>query len=280
MLKTLKEAGAGSIIGLDWLGKMFGIPKPQEGEATLEDKSVAEPQPEPEPEKDPKDEAAYAAFMAGEAAGHPFRGNQWTKGIHITIEDEDWMGTPKEMHKRADAIMRTFQPVEHPEIGKVAFSKQGRNKTLYEKRTPHEFQSVQALPELVKKGKVVGEDIERKGREGIKKYYYLEAGLRIGSTTYRVEMTLRVVDAGNAEMTQFYLHRLKDEHTPKKKSATRPYSAMTPSKRHHSGTSGNSNVPFLGRNVNPALNRLSAVSAIKNDEEFLTALEAVLGGCK
>jgi len=35
VIATLAQAGAGNIIGLDWLGKRFGIPKPQQGEPTL-----------------------------------------------------------------------------------------------------------------------------------------------------------------------------------------------------------------------------------------------------
>jgi len=37
VIATLAQAGAGRIIGLDWLGKKFGIPKPAAGEETLED---------------------------------------------------------------------------------------------------------------------------------------------------------------------------------------------------------------------------------------------------
>ena len=35
VVKTLVDAGAGEIVGLDWLGKKFGIPKPGKGEETL-----------------------------------------------------------------------------------------------------------------------------------------------------------------------------------------------------------------------------------------------------
>ncbi len=35
VIKTLADAGAGQIIGLDWLGKKFGIPKPGKDEETL-----------------------------------------------------------------------------------------------------------------------------------------------------------------------------------------------------------------------------------------------------
>lgn len=37
IIRTLSGAGAGSMIGLDWLGKKFGIPKPAAGEKTLAD---------------------------------------------------------------------------------------------------------------------------------------------------------------------------------------------------------------------------------------------------
>jgi hypothetical protein len=32
----------------------------------------------------------------------------------VRIPDEHWTGTPKEMHERADKIMRAFGPVRHP----------------------------------------------------------------------------------------------------------------------------------------------------------------------
>jgi len=36
VIATLAQAGAGKVIGLDWIGKKFGIPKPDDGEGTLE----------------------------------------------------------------------------------------------------------------------------------------------------------------------------------------------------------------------------------------------------
>jgi phage gp29-like protein len=44
IIQSLAAAGAQSIIGLDWLGKTFGIPKPAAGEATLPTLSTQTPQ--------------------------------------------------------------------------------------------------------------------------------------------------------------------------------------------------------------------------------------------
>jgi len=77
VVQNLASAGAGNIIGLDWIGKQFGIPKPGEDEATLGSKTapVVPPIP-PSPaegvvpplksksgEADPADE-----FLAGQVA--------------------------------------------------------------------------------------------------------------------------------------------------------------------------------------------------------------------
>ena len=40
----------------------------------------------------------------------------------VRITDEHWTGTPKEMHERADQIMRTFEPVRQPQLGKTKAS--------------------------------------------------------------------------------------------------------------------------------------------------------------
>jgi hypothetical protein len=74
IVKTLADAGAGSVIGLDWLGKTFDIPKPTEEEETLK-KPETEPSVksvksvfEEKDEKDLKDEkdikARFAAILA------------------------------------------------------------------------------------------------------------------------------------------------------------------------------------------------------------------------
>jgi len=65
IINTLKTAGAGSIIGLDWLGKTFDIPKPGAGEKTLADVAVeADPNQPPGKGRTPtKDEATLARVL-------------------------------------------------------------------------------------------------------------------------------------------------------------------------------------------------------------------------
>jgi hypothetical protein len=126
----------------------------------------------------------------------------------VAIPDEQWTGTPKEMHKRADALMRTFTTARHPELGNIHFTGKGRAKTLFDKRTPHEFQSVTALPKLVEKGKVTSSLPDRKGRPDIVAVHKIEHGLKIGETKYRIEITVRETKAGTKTAHQFYLHRI------------------------------------------------------------------------
>ena len=128
----------------------------------------------------------------------------------VRIRDEHWTGTPKEMHKRADQIMRGFQPVSHPQLGIIRFSRDGRDKTLSEKRTSHEFQSVQALPELIRRARVVSTSADRENRQDIKAWHKLEHGLQIGEARYLVEITVKELRAGPAVVQKFYLHRIKN----------------------------------------------------------------------
>ena len=139
--------------------------------------------------------------------------------LPVRIPDEHWTGTPREMHERADQIMRTFVPVKHPQLGDVRFSRDGRDKTLSEKRTPHEFQSVRALPELIRRGQVVSTTADRKGRQDIRAWHKLEHGLQIGDAAYQVEITVKEFRNGYAVAHKFYLHRLKNSQ------ASSPYIA-------------------------------------------------------
>ncbi len=146
------------------------------------------------------------ALAAGDADGHDFHGNQY-----VTMADENWSGTSKEMHKRADGIMRGFTTAINPELGEVRFTKQGRSKTLFDKRTPHEFQSVQALPQLIARGKVVSSENDRSGRQDVLGFHKIEHGLQIGETKYRAEVTIKKVSDGAMVHKNFYLHRIKNE---------------------------------------------------------------------
>jgi len=138
--------------------------------------------------------------------GGEFHGNQY-----VTIADEHWTGTPKEMHQRANAIMKGFAPVQHPELGEIKFTAEGRKKTLFDKRTPHEFQSVQALPELTRSARLVGTSPDRKGRAHVAAYHKLEHGLQIGQASYRAEITVKQTEDGGHAAHKFYLHRLTNE---------------------------------------------------------------------
>lgn len=128
----------------------------------------------------------------------------------VSIPDEHWTGTPKQMHQRADQIMRAFGPVEHPQLGIIRFSRDGRDKTLSEKRTPHEFQSVMVLPELIRRGRVISTTADRKARQDIKAWHKLEHGLQIGDASYEAEITVKEFRDGSAVACKFYLHRIKN----------------------------------------------------------------------
>jgi Large polyvalent protein-associated domain 3 len=150
--------------------------------------------------------AKNARLAEGDVPYHGLLGSRY-----VEIADEYWTGTPKQMHKRAAAIMKVFGPVMNAELGEVHFSKVGRKKTLFDKRTPHEFQSVSALPELTRRGKVVSSIPDRKGRGGVMAFHKLEHGLKIGEAKYRVEITVKQTTDGPKRVHQFYLHRLRNE---------------------------------------------------------------------
>ena len=152
----------------------------------------------------PKTEITASAPL--EAGDGEFHGNQY-----VTIADEKWTGTPKEMHARAAAVMKGFTAATHPQLGEVKFTGQGRHKTLFDKRTPHEFQSVAALPELVQKGKLVSSAPDRKGRPEIVAVHKLEHGLQIGDAKYRAELTVKETTDGRKTSQRFYLHRIAHE---------------------------------------------------------------------
>ena len=156
----------------------------------------------PAPEKVPQ-LSNQKAPDSGDVAGDELHGIQF-----VEILDEHWTGTPKEMHKRSDAIMRKFTLAHNAELGEVHFTNTGRTKTLFDKRTPHEFQSVQALPEIVEKGKVVSSQPDRKNRPTIKAVHKIEHGLKIGDVKYKVDVTVRETQNGAKTAHQFYLHRI------------------------------------------------------------------------
>src|ERR1039458_5050224 len=58
---------------------------------------------------------------SGDVASHEFQDIQY-----VEIPDEKWTGTPKEMHKRADAIMRKFTSARNLDLGDVHFTGKGR----------------------------------------------------------------------------------------------------------------------------------------------------------
>jgi phage gp29-like protein len=144
---------------------------------------------------------------AGRAEGQPGEAHR------VEIADEHWTGTPKEMHARAEAIMRTFQPVTNEATGKnVSFTRDGRDKTLYTLRTPHEFQAAaRALPEMVRTGQPTSESGDRKTRQDVGGFTKLASGVRIGDAAYRAEITLKSANqgTGGAIIHKFYLLRLQ-----------------------------------------------------------------------
>jgi hypothetical protein len=102
------------------------------------------------------------------------------------IADEHWTGTHQEMRQKADAIMRAHTVAQHPELGEVQLgSHKGRSKTLGHMKTPHEFQSVQAIPEIIAKGKLISSEPDRDNRPDIVAVHKIEYGLKIGGSKYK-----------------------------------------------------------------------------------------------
>jgi hypothetical protein len=133
-----------------------------------------------------------------------FHGNQY-----IELADEHWTGSHKEMRRRADAIMRTQKTSEHPKLGTVQLgSRKARSKTLGHMKTPHEFQSVQAIPEVASKGTLVSSEPDRGGRHNLVAVHKIERGVKIGETKYKAQAIVRQSRDGSRTTHHFYLHRI------------------------------------------------------------------------
>jgi hypothetical protein len=133
---------------------------------------------------------------------------------YVEIPDEHWTGTVKEMRERADKAMRSFKPAHNPHLGEIHFTKRGRSKTLGTKTTPHQFQSVQALPALIEHGAVASSVDDNQGRYHIVKIHTIEHGLKIGESHYKAEIIVREVRTGSKTSRtahQFCLHKLQDK---------------------------------------------------------------------
>lgn len=133
---------------------------------------------------------------------------EWT-GSAVVMPDEQWTGSPKEMHHQAREHMRTLQPVKNEETGwTIQFTQQSHRKTLFDKRTPHEFQSVKGLRTIVQHGKRMSTDADRKGRPEVSSFHKFETPLEIGAAHYTAETTIKTSAGGTAQVHHFYLHRL------------------------------------------------------------------------
>jgi hydrogenase expression/formation protein HypD len=141
---------------------------------------------------------------SGDVAGDELHGIQF-----VEIPDEHWSGSVKEMRQRADAIMRTHTVAQHPKLGEIKLSgRQGRAKTLGHMKTPHEFQSVQAIPEVASKGTLVSSEPDREGRHNLVAVHKIERGVKIGETKYKAQAIVRESRDGSKTTHHFYLHRI------------------------------------------------------------------------
>jgi phage gp29-like protein len=249
-----------------FLRKKYGQPAPQDEE----DEVGGTPDPEPvstgKPEKPDPLKAANA--------NHDELGRFASGGTsHVAIEDEHWTGTRHELRARATAIMKGFTPAVHPTLGPVRFSRDGIGKTLKIQQTAHEFQSVQALPELVRKGHLAKTEADNRNRPEVHGYHTLQAALTIGATTYRAEMVIKQSTDGVHDVQKFYLHRLRHESGPVKTKATGPIA--DPAFQPDRGPGGEGNLPPPEAEVNA---RLLALGGIADDALFTRALHALLAG--
>jgi hypothetical protein len=139
---------------------------------------------------------------------------EWTE-----LPDEHWTGTHQEMRARADAIMRSQTTSEHPKLGTIKLnSHKARSKTLGHMATPHEFQSVQAIPEITSKGRVTSGP-DDKHRPDVVAIHKIEHGVKIGDSKYKGQATVREMKDGSKTSQHFYLHRI--DRVANKKPAVR-----------------------------------------------------------
>ncbi|HEX4085910.1 MAG TPA: DUF935 family protein [Chthoniobacteraceae bacterium] len=127
----------------------------------------------------------------------------------VSIPDEGWTGSRKEMSDRANKVMLGFNTESHPKLGNIHFTAQGRGETLHRQHTAHEFQAVQALPQIARQGKWTKSEPDLKGRQDVKAFHTVESRLRIGSTPYHAQMIVKESKDGTAMSHKFYLHRIK-----------------------------------------------------------------------
>jgi phage gp29-like protein len=265
-------------LSIPFLRKKYNQPEPEDGEGTtgpqinnpvpplkLDAPGLANPQEPNISGKNMFPAKSSAPIIAGDHAGHNFHGNQH----HHVIADEKWQGDPKGMHQRADAIMKGFSPVEHPQLGLVGFGRSGRRKTLSAARTPHEFQAAAVLPDLIRKGKVVSSATDRKNRSEIESIHKLQTGLTIGNTRYKSEITLRQIK-GQSVPQRLHLHRLNpdDTHLAGKEDATGPYIAG-PALQHDRGPGGSDTIT---RDHDDVKDRLEKLLQIQDDDDFQNQL--------
>lgn len=273
---TLKNAGAGEIIGLNWLGKTFGIPKPDDDEKTLADVAAVAAQKMQDSlgggnadNLDDQDVSARDALHASDGAGHPFRGNQYTGGEG---------GGKKE-------IRETRVPV-HPELEKKLGLQHGKvfaDHAALAKKHPEYFadsheakayvEHVMMHPTHLLPGNmpdhrlIVSRDTENKA-------VALEVEKRGGKYRVRSAHTLtedqfqrRVKAAGPDATLGFSRVESRDfgGHRPPLQGATP--SRLLDEPRGASPATGETIVAKV-----LAVNRLSEITAIQDDAEFAAAL--------
>jgi hypothetical protein len=127
----------------------------------------------------------------------------------VSIPDEQWTGTRKELSAKANALMKTFGPETHPHVGLIHFTSDGRGETLHRQNTAHDFQAVKALPEIARRGKWMRSEPDNKGRQGVVAFHHIEARLRIGQTPYHAQLITKETEDGTVTRHKFYLHRIK-----------------------------------------------------------------------
>lgn len=87
-ISALVKAGAGRIIGLDWIGKTFGIPKPCPDEETLGSREVP-PQVDDEPDADEPMAAREALLAAASMGLAPHSGEVNDRLLEISAIEDD-----------------------------------------------------------------------------------------------------------------------------------------------------------------------------------------------
>ena len=95
---------------------------------------------------------------------------------------------------------------EHPELGKVIFTRGGFNKPRSFSADPRKLKLVPALPKIIAHGHIVSSDCDRKQRKNMDCVYKLETNLELEGKAITVRVVIRSDNNGRL----YYDHSIKE----------------------------------------------------------------------